>query len=95
MPFDNLVLRVHAIRRMFSRSIGLQEVKRVLKSGKKIETYPSDKPFPSYLILGFIDHKAIHVVAADDNETKQTIIITVYEPDPQKWDNKFEKRRGI
>ena len=45
-----LVFRVHAIQRMFQRGISEEEVKQVIATGKAIETYTTDKPFPSRLI---------------------------------------------
>jgi hypothetical protein len=47
-----LIFRVHAIQRMFQRRISEEEVKQVVATGEAIETYPTDKPFPSRLILG-------------------------------------------
>lgn len=47
-----LVFRVHAIQRMFQRKISKEDVSLVVATGETIETYPTDKPFPSRLILG-------------------------------------------
>lgn len=78
-PF-RLVFRVHAIQRMFQREISAEEVKRVITAGETIETYLTDKPFPSRLILGWIGSRPLHVVAADDEPSRETIIVTVYQP---------------
>ena len=64
----------------------------ILKTGKVIEDYLNDTPYPSYLMLGWEAHRPLHVVAADNQTDKQTVIITVYEPDPHHWDSKFERR---
>ncbi|MBI3952249.1 MAG: DUF4258 domain-containing protein [Acidobacteria bacterium] len=93
MAYDRLVFRVHATRRMFRRRIIEQDIRHVLETGEVIEDYPDDTPYPSRLILGFCNARPIHVVAADNHEDQQTIIITVYEPDPAKWDPTFRKRR--
>jgi hypothetical protein len=37
---------------------------------------------------------ALHVVAADHDEANETIIITVYEPDPTIWDDDFRSKRA-
>ena len=66
MPFERLVFRVHALQRMFERNITVEAVHRVLKTGSVIEKYPEDKPYPSFLILGFIGNRPIHIVAADN-----------------------------
>jgi hypothetical protein len=35
---------------------------------------------------------AVHV-AADDPESDITVVITVYRPDPERWEPDFRKRR--
>lgn len=87
-----LVFRAHALQRMFERGFGVDEVKAALLHGETIEDYPDDFPFPSRLVLGFAGERPAHVVAADNDEG-ETIIITVYEPDPAKWDPGFRKRK--
>jgi hypothetical protein len=52
-----------------------------------------DKPYPSFLILGFENRdskKPIHVVFAKNG--KDIIVITVYRPDKLKWTNNYETR---
>ena len=50
-----------------------------------------DKPLPSYLIYGKTSElRPIHVVVGVDEEV--VAIVTVYEPDPDKWID-FTKRR--
>lgn len=93
MAYDRLVFRVHAIRRMFERRINDEDVRRVLVTGEVIEKYPDDHPYPSYLAVGFCGPRAIHVVAADNQEDQETVVITVYEPDPAQWDPMFRRRQ--
>ncbi|MBI3590646.1 MAG: DUF4258 domain-containing protein [Candidatus Melainabacteria bacterium] len=93
MDFSSIDFRLHAVQRMYERGITTVDVKEVMKNGKIIEQYLDDKPFPSYLISGFINEKSLHIVVAIDNKTKKAIIITVYEPDPKLWQAGFEKRR--
>lgn len=87
-----LVYRQHAIKRMFERSMTPGDIAEALGNGRKIEDYPSDTPYPSCLWLGFSSGRPIHVVFADNLETGERIIITVYEPDPSQWDREFRKR---
>jgi hypothetical protein len=86
-----LVYRVHALRRMAERDIREEHVAEVVSRGKVIESYPEDKPYPSCLLLGWSDGRAIHVVSATAEH--EIIIITVYEPDPAQWEPGFEKRK--
>ncbi len=87
------VYRVHAIERMVERGISDEDVGRVLVQGKEIESYPDDLPYPSRLVLGWHGTRPIHVVAADNMADNETIIITVYEPDPDRWELGFERRK--
>lgn len=89
----HLVFRPHAIQRMFERGISTSQVRRALEESQVIEDYPDDMPFPSRLALGWHESRPIHVVAARNEEEDETIVITVYEPDPQKWNSDFRRRR--
>ena len=51
------------------------------------EDYPDDTPFPSRLTLGRVDERPVHVVWATATGTGRVVIITVYEPNPEEWDN--------
>ncbi|MFQ5961400.1 MAG: DUF4258 domain-containing protein [Candidatus Methylomirabilales bacterium] len=90
---NRLVFRIHALQRMFKRRISDEDVRQVLATGKTIETYPGDKPFPSRLVFGWCGSRPIHVVVADNTTEHETIVITAYEPDPIEWEPGFERRR--
>ena len=73
-------------------SIKDYEVCEAIHDGKIIEEYPNDKPYPSILIFGETNSKRpLHIVCAYDNEDCQTIIVTVYQPDPNLWVN-YQRR---
>jgi hypothetical protein len=67
-------------------------VAAILSAGEVIERYPDDTPYPSYLVLGVLARRAVHVVAADRPDSAEIIVITVYEPHPTLWDATFRKR---
>jgi uncharacterized protein DUF4258 len=92
---DNLkiIFSGHAIRRIFERGLTKSEISLVIVSGIHIEEYPDDTPYPSYLILGFINEKPVHVVVAENIEKHECIVITTYIPDPEKWSDNFRQRR--
>lgn len=94
MGFDRLVFRVHAIQRMFQRGIDADDVRHVLTTGEVIERYPSDTPYPSYLVLSWRGSRPIHVVAADNVPSNETIVITVYEPESEQWESDFRRRKA-
>ena len=93
MDSEELVFRVHAIHRMFEREISEEDVRDVLETGKTIEFYPDDEPYPSRLVLGWSATRPIHVVVADNQDQDEVIVITVYEPDPDLWGPGFSERR--
>ncbi len=89
---SQLIFRKHALQRMFQRSISTDDIRFVVSCGKNIINYPDDTPYPSRLMLGWCGERPIHIVAADTPES-ETIIITVYEPDPALWEPGFERKK--
>jgi hypothetical protein len=80
---------------MVQRGFTDADVASVLSAGEVIERYPDDTPYPSYLVLGVVSGRAVHVVAADRPDAEEIIVITVYEPHPSLWDATFRKRTGL
>jgi hypothetical protein len=79
---------------MFERNISVTDVKNVLQKGTVIAEYLEDIPYPSKLILGFVnDKKPIHIVYAEDISSSTIFIITVYILDADRWDITFSHRR--
>jgi hypothetical protein len=93
MAYGRVVYSRHAFLRMTRRGITEAEVAEVLANGEVIEDYPGDAPLPSYLLLGSPAGRLLHVVAADHANAEETFVITVYEPDPARWDAAFRRRR--
>ncbi|WP_462231915.1 DUF4258 domain-containing protein [Mucilaginibacter sp.] len=84
----------HAITQMFKRNISVDNVKFIIENGETIMTYYHDKPFPSYLMLGYINNRPIHVVIAKDDSIARCIIITAYEPDETIWQSDFKLKKN-
>jgi hypothetical protein len=80
---------------MVERGISADDVRAVVEQGKEIESYEADFPYPSRLLLAWREKRPIHVVAADNAADNETIIVTVYEPDPNLWEAGFEKRKVL
>ncbi|MGH9444742.1 MAG: DUF4258 domain-containing protein [Terriglobia bacterium] len=93
MIYQKLIFRVHAIRRMAERKIEIRDVRQVLARQEIIEEYPDDFPYQSRLVLGWSRGRPLHVVYADNHTDRETIVITVYEPDPSQWGPDFKKRK--
>ena len=94
MVFERLVFRVHAIQRMYQRSISEEEVRIVIKTGETIEDYPADFPYPSRLVLGWHGLRPVHVVVADNIIDTENIVITVYVGDSTEWEADFKRRKA-
>jgi hypothetical protein len=90
---QTLIYRLHALSRMAQRGFEPSDIRNAVTCGTIIEKYPDDTPYPSCLIMARIADRPVHVVAAFNDEDKQIIIITVYEPDPQIWSDGFTRRK--
>jgi len=86
-----LYYTVHAQEQMAGRRILDAEVREIIlgTQAEIIEQYPEDKYSPSCLICGVTRQGRILHVQAND----QGVIITVYEPDINQWQDDFKKRR--
>ena len=77
----------HAVDQMIIRVIRPKEVCEAITSGEIIEEYPEDKYGPSCLLIGTTDAKrALHIQCSYPSRPLVKIV-TVYEPDPDLWDN--------
>jgi len=94
MKHPKIAFRIHAIQRMFERNISVQKVSDALTSGETIEDYSAEMPEPGRLILGHQGKRPFHVVISENPTTNEATIITVYVPDPAKWDKVFRSRRS-
>lgn len=77
---------------MAERDIAESDVTQTIRSGEIIEDYPEDTPYPSSLRMGISNGKPIHVVSAWNPLDSTAIVITVYQPDPARWDPTFKRR---
>lgn len=93
MVSRRLIFRDHVTRRMMQRGVRVADIRWVLEQGEVVEYYHDDVPHPSRLLLGWVRGRPLHVVAADHPTLPITYIITVYEPDPQRWGQDFKQRR--
>lgn len=92
MDHVRIVFRVHALQRMFRRSVSSHAVCEVIKNGKTIEDRPLETPYPVRLMHLRLEGRHLHVVIAEDVVGSTIYVITVYEPDPGQWDRTFTRR---
>jgi hypothetical protein len=82
---------------MESESLGVihvDELLEVLASGEIIEDYPDDRPYASCLVFGrAFSGRPLHIVCAPVLDETSLIVITTYEPDPDRWEADFKKRK--
>lgn len=93
MVITKLVFRIHALQRMVQRDISPDDIHMSLEHCVLVERYPDDNPYPSCLVLGWVEKRPIHIVIAENIESRETIVITVYEPDSDKWMPGFMRRK--
>ncbi len=62
MDCKKIMIGEHSFRRMFEREISPEDVLNVVKEGNIIKEYPDDKPYPSFLILKFVNNRPVHIV---------------------------------
>ncbi len=93
---DKVLYSYHARKEMFEEEFGIitdGEVCEAVSRGEVLETYPDDTPYPSVLIFGTTNAKRpLHIVCAYNADDTQLIIITIYQPSPDKWDN-YRRRK--
>lgn len=83
----------HAVAQMFKRDIEITDIRHIIEHGEAIDEYPNDRPYPSFLLLGFVQARPIHLVIARDLEKEKCIIITTYEPDHLIWEAGFRAKK--
>lgn len=82
----------HVLARLQERGIEPSDIKHCIATGRIIEQYPDDYPFPSCLILGVaVEERILHVVVGVGEG--YLWLITAYYPDPLKWNEDFSIRR--
>jgi Domain of unknown function (DUF4258) len=90
---DQFEFSKHAVDQSILRRIRVQEVKEAIAKGQVIEDYPEDKYGASCLICGVTqENRSIHIQCGYPSQPLIKII-TLYEPDPNRWSNNFTKRR--
>ena len=88
----DIIFTKHAVTRMAERQISVSLVKEIIQNGEVIKDYPEDNPYPSKLILGYVELRPIHIVLSEHQD--MNIIITAYEPELESWEADFKRRKS-
>ncbi len=84
----------HALDRMNEEKdiITFREVRQVILNGAILEDYPEDRRGHSCLMCATTDkRRPVHVICSPKKD--HLVIITVYVPSANKWEDDFRKRR--
>ena len=74
--------------------IHVEEVLQIIETGEIIEQYLDDTPYASCLILGYTrSGRPLHLVCASVFTEERLIVITTYQPDPNRWDPDLRRRK--
>lgn len=70
-------------------------VERALGNAEVIELYPvRHRPLPDCLVLGwFTSDQPFHAVLAVDEVKERLLVVTVYRPRAEEWENGWRVRR--
>jgi len=83
---------VHALKRVAQQGFGLADIVASLTSADVIEDYPTTgRHAPDCLALSWIGNRPVHVVVAIMS-TDRILVVTVYEPDKERWSDDYTKR---
>ncbi len=81
----------HAFDRVIEKNISVLEISECWSSIEVIEYYDKDKYTPSSLILGFTKGlRSLHLLVSRTTEPMR--IITIYEPDPKRWEDNRRRK---
>jgi hypothetical protein len=84
-----LLFSEHALDRMLEWRLEVADVEAATELGETIEEYEDG----SRLLLGRSGLRPLDVVVDDVAPGVTTVVITVYEPDPERWDATFRERK--
>lgn len=84
----------HATDQSILRRIQVQEIREVIADGRVIEDYPNDKYGSSCLVSGLTQNRRPVHIQCSYPSRPLVKIITLYEPDPQRWNDDFTQRRS-
>ena len=85
-------ISLHAQKERCEEEIKIADIEHAILTGRIIEDYPEDKWGPSCLVLGYSQHKPMHIVCTL-LPNRWLRIITVYIPKIPKWINPRRRRK--
>lgn len=88
------VYSLHVFQKLRVIDLGLAEFEQLLSGGEVIEELQDAPQHTRELVLLVEWARPLHLVVAVDLDQQEERLVTVYEPRPPEWDNKFKRRKG-
>ena len=89
---DRFELSQHAQQEAAAEQISVDDIKHALLTGQKLEPYPNDPRGPSCLMVGQErSGRWLHVLCGNFDRNN-LLVITVYVPQPPKWQDPWTRR---
>ena len=85
----------HALAEIVPEDLSVDDVESALEDSAVIEDYPHAHRFlPDCLVLAFVQsQEPIHVVVALNEPKDYILIVTVYRPNQEEWQNDWRTRK--
>jgi len=88
---DEFEFSEHAQQEAAAEQISVDDIKHAILMGQELEPYPDDPRGPSCLMVGQDGSgRWIHVLCGNFDR-EDLLIITVYLPQPPKWEDPFTR----
>lgn len=88
-----VVLTEHVFDKIRSIDMALAEFEQLLGCGEIIEEHETEPGRLKELVLVIEWRRPLHVVVIVDTLRGEERIVTVYEPDPDRWSHDYRRRR--
>jgi hypothetical protein len=91
---EKILWSLHAVKKLRVDGLRKTEVENSLKECTIIEDYPIEgRVLPDCLVLGFIGSDPVHSVVAIDRDFDRILIVTVYRPSAERWEDAWKTRK--
>lgn len=81
-------------KKLRTEELRKSEIEYALKDCVLVEDYNVvGRPLPDCLVLGFINDEPVHVVTVLDEDFDRILIVTVYKPSAERWEDGWKKRK--
>jgi hypothetical protein len=85
----------HAVVELVLEGWNRRQVEGALLDSEVIEDYPTlHRPLPDCLVLAWVTSTIpVHVVVAIDQDLDRILLVTVYQPSEEEWEDDWKTRK--